>query len=86
MKKDNFFKRSARWVARMFGYKAENKFARVVWYVFATSASIVALYVAVVFTIHIIDELGDVRNDNKHRRLPRKSKPCHIGREQSPHR
>ena len=29
-------KKAARWVARMFGYKAENKFARGLWYVFAT--------------------------------------------------
>ena len=69
MKKDNFFKRFARWVARMFGYKAENKFARVVWYVFATSAAIVTLYVAVVLTTEIIDEVGDIRSNNRRRRI-----------------
>ena len=36
-------KKAARWVAKMFGYKAENKFARCLWYVFATSAAVVAL-------------------------------------------
>ena len=76
MKKDNFFKRSARWVARMFGYKAENKFARVVWYVFATSAAIVTLYVAVALTIEIIDEVGDIRTNNRRRRIT--SSPTYL--------
>ena len=61
-------KQAARWVAKMFGYKAENKFARVVWYVFATCAAIVALYVAVAFTIVIIDEVDNVISDYKYHR------------------
>lgn len=40
-KKKSFIRSAARWVSRMFGYKAENKFARGVWYVFATSAAVV---------------------------------------------
>ena len=62
-------KKAARWVARMFGYKAENKFARGVWYVFATSAAIVTLYIAVALTILIVDELKDLHSDNKYRRM-----------------
>ena len=50
-KQNSFIRRAARWVARMFGYKAENKYARGVWYVFATCAAIITLYVAVVLTI-----------------------------------
>ena len=62
-------KQAARWVAKMFGYKAENKFARVVWYVFATSAALLALYVAVALTIGIIDKAGyAVYNFKYHRR------------------
>lgn len=69
MKKDNFLKQAARWVARMFGYKAENKFGRGLWYVFATSASITALYVTIALTINIIDEVGDIRSTKKYRRM-----------------
>lgn len=61
-------KQAARWVAKMFGYKAENKFARGVWYVFATSAALVALYVAVALTITIVDEVGYAINDYKYHR------------------
>ena len=50
-------KKAARWVARMFGYKAENKYARGVWYVFATAAAVVTLYVAVALTLFIIEEV-----------------------------
>ena len=68
-KQNSFIKRAARWVAKMFGYKAENKFARGVWYVFATSAALVVLYVAVTLTIVIIDEVGDIYRINKYRRM-----------------
>lgn len=68
MKKDNVIKRAARWVARMFGYKAENKFARVVWYVFATCSALVAVYVTVALSIVFFDELGDVISDYKYHR------------------
>jgi len=61
-------KQAACWVARMFGYKAENKFARGVWYVFATCAALVALYVAVALTIEIIDEAGNAINHYKYHR------------------
>ena len=56
MKKENSLKQAARWVARTFGYKAENKFARGLWYVFATSAAVIALYAAVVLTIVVVEE------------------------------
>ena len=61
-------KQAARWVAKMFGYKAENKFARVVWYVFATSAAVVALCFAVALSILLIDELDDIYSDIKYYR------------------
>ena len=62
-------KQAARWVAKMFGYKAENKYARVVWYVFATCSALLALYVAVALTVEIIDEAGyAIYNFKYHRR------------------
>ena len=69
MKKDNAIKKAARWVARMFGYKAENKFARVVWYVFATSAALVTVYVLVALSIVFFDEMSDIHSSNKSRRM-----------------
>lgn len=69
MKKNNIFKQAARWVARMFGYKAENKFARVVWYVLATSVTLAAVYVAVALSIVFFDEMGDIHNNKKYRRM-----------------
>ena len=62
-------KQAARWVARMFGYKAENKYARGLWYVFATSAAVVALFAAVVITIVIVENVGDFIDDYKYRRM-----------------
>ena len=59
---------AARWVAKMFGYKAENKFARCVWYVFASAAAIVTLYVAIALTIIVVDEVGNLLCDYKYRR------------------
>ena len=61
-------KQAARWVARMFGYKAENKYARAVWYVFATGAAVLALYFAVALTIIIVDEVGYAIDDYKYYR------------------
>ncbi|MBQ6306866.1 MAG: WG repeat-containing protein [Bacteroidales bacterium] len=62
-------KQAARWVAKMFGYKAENKFARAVWYVFATSAAALTLYFAVALTIVIIDGVGDIIIDYRYHRM-----------------
>ena len=62
-------KQAACWVGKMFGYKAENKFARGLWYVFATSATIVALFAAVVITIVIVENVGDLIDDCKYRRM-----------------
>jgi hypothetical protein len=61
-------KKAARWVARMFGYKAENKLARGLWYVFATGAAVLALYFAVALTIIIVDEVGYAIDDYKYYR------------------
>lgn len=68
MKKDNAIKRAARWVARMFGYKAENKFARSLWYVFATSATVVVLIMAGTLIVNVIDSLGDQYSSAKNKR------------------
>ena len=70
-------KQVARWAARMFGYKAENKFARVVWYVFATSAAVVALCFAVALSILLIDELDDIYSDIKYYRTENSSTYLH---------
>lgn len=67
-RKESFIKKAARWVARMFGYQAENKFARVVWYVFATSAALVAVYVLVALSIVFFEEMSDIHSSNKSRR------------------
>ena len=61
-------KQAARWVARMFGYKAENKFARVVWYVFATCSALVAVYVTVALSIVFFDEVDDMVRDYRYHR------------------
>lgn len=61
-------KKAARWVARMFGYKAENKYARGVWYVFATAAAVVTLYVAVALTLVIIQEVDRHMLDRQSKR------------------
>ena len=61
-------KKAARWVARMFGYKAENKYARGVWYVFATAATVVTLYVAVALTLVIIQEVDRHMLDRQSKR------------------
>lgn len=68
MKKDNAIRKAARWVARMFGYKAENKFARIVWYVLATSVTLVAVYVAVALSILVVDDVGDAISEYKYHR------------------
>ena len=68
MKKDNIFKQAARWVSRMFGYKAENKFARGVWYIFATSAAIAALVIAFALLNCAIDGIKDYHRDRQYER------------------
>lgn len=67
-KKKNAIRKAARWVARMFGYKAENKFARVVWYVLATSVTLVAVYVLVALSIVFFEEMSDLHSSNQSRR------------------
>ena len=68
MKKDNFVRQAARWVARMFGYKAENKFARGLWYVFATSASIVVLFAAFVCFCEAVDSIQNIQWNKQQKR------------------
>jgi hypothetical protein len=62
-------KQAARWVAKMFGYKAENKYARGVWYVFATSAAIFALIFVTVLVFDAIDLVKDLCEDAKYERM-----------------
>ena len=64
----NGIKQAARWAARMFGYKAENKYARGVWYVFATAAAVVTLYVAIALTLVIIQEVDRHMLDRQSKR------------------
>ena len=46
-KQNSVLRQAARWVARMFGYKAESKFGKAVWYVFITCATIIAIALVV---------------------------------------
>ena len=62
-------KQSARWVAKMFGYKAENKYARGVWYVFATSAAIFALIFVTILVFDVVDLVKDLCEDAKYERM-----------------
>lgn len=62
-------KTAARWVAKMFGYKAENKFARGLWYVFATCATIVALYLTVGIITILADDISRKINSHKENRI-----------------
>ena len=66
-------KRAARWVAKMFGYKADTKFGRILWYVFATCVCLVLLY--------IVNEtvLGYVREAqwNREARMQQRPEYCH---------
>ncbi len=69
MKKDNAIRRAARWLARLFGYKAENKYARGAWYVFATAAAIVTLIMAVSLTIRAFKSVKEYYADRRHERM-----------------
>ena len=69
MKKDNVFKQAARWVARMFGYKAESRFGRVMWHVFFTSAAIVTLVVAVEHITRGIRSVKEYRDERRYERM-----------------
>jgi hypothetical protein len=82
MKKDNFFRKAARWVARMFGYKAENKYARAVWYVFATSASIVTLLLAAGLIENLAFGISDMRQWRERERIENSPTYLHNYRNQ----
>ena len=51
-------KQAARWVAKLFGYKANTLFGRILWYVFATSACIIALFLAVALVSSFRNEMA----------------------------
>lgn len=77
MKKDNSFKQAARWVARMFGYKAESRFGRVMWYVFFTSAAIVTLIVAVVLVTRVFKSVKEYHEARRYERMVNSSTYLH---------
>lgn len=62
-------KQAARWVARMFGYKAENKYARILWYMFATSAAVFALIFTTALVFEVVDLIKDICEDAKYERM-----------------
>ena len=70
-------KQAARWVAKMFGYKAENKYARGVWYVFATSAAIFALIFVTALVFDAVDFVKDLCEDAKYERMVNSSTYLH---------
>ena len=65
MKNNNCIKQALLWVAKLFGYKEGTTFGKIVWRVFALSASLVMFYIAVIFTCFIVEEVGDKINDMK---------------------
>ena len=69
MKKDNAFKQAARWAARMFGYKAESRFGRVMWYVLFTSAAIVTFVIVVGHITRAIRSVKEYRDDRRYERV-----------------
>lgn len=60
----------------MFGCKAENKFARGVWYVFATSASVIALFIAAVIVYETVNCIDDWVTASRYRR--EKNDPTYL--------
>ena len=58
-------KQALLWVAKLFGYKEGTTFGKIVWRVFALSASLVMFYIAVIFTCFIVEEVGDKIDDMK---------------------
>ena len=58
-------KQAAVWVAKLFGYKEGTTFGKIVWRVFALSASLVMLYIAVLMTYVFVDEVGYKIDDMK---------------------
>ena len=65
--------KSARWVARMFGYKADTKFGRILWYVFATCACVFVLYAA----IETVWGYVDIVQSKREARLQQQPEYCH---------
>jgi hypothetical protein len=69
MEIDKKFRKAIGKVARMFGYKAESRFGRVMWYVFITSAAIVTLIVAVVLITRAYKSVKEYHEDRKYERM-----------------
>ena len=68
-RKDGALKQAARWVAKMFGYKAESRLGRFVWRVFATSAAIVALLVAIALVINVYNHIDRACERREYQRM-----------------
>ena len=58
-------KQAAVWVAKLFGYKEGTTFGKIVWRVFALSASLVMFYIAVLLTYVFVDEVRYKIDDMK---------------------
>ena len=56
---DRGIKKAALWVARMFGYKSESKFGRIVWHVLSPCIAILALSSVITLVIWGIEGLAD---------------------------
>ena len=76
-RKDGALKQAARWVAKMFGYKAESKLGRFVWRVFATSAAIVALLVAIALVINVYNHIDRACERREYQRMVNSSTYLH---------
>ena len=75
--RDGGIKRAARWVARMFGYKAENKFARGVWYVIATGTAMLVFYLVMSLFSEIFDGISAAVSDYRYTRKENSSTYLH---------
>ena len=60
-------KQAAVWVAKLFGYKEGTTFGKIVWRVFAFSASLTMLIIAIVFTCAFVCFIQDKIQTNRYR-------------------
>lgn len=70
-------KKVAQWVARMFGYKAESKFGRAIWYVFITAVTVIAVYFVIGLVLCTIDGISDLCSSIRYNRLQKDPTYCH---------
>jgi hypothetical protein len=68
-RKDGALKQAARWVAKMFGYKAESRLGKFVWRVFATSVAIVALLVAIALVLNVYNHIDRACERREYQRM-----------------